>query len=59
MIRIIKEIAETVRIANQIANQAGDGPRWTLFLTNRSFIAQVIALLFAGRNVRAVYPGWR
>lgn len=47
MIRIIKEIDETVRLANRITAQAGDGPRWTLFLTNRSFIAQVFSLTFA------------
>lgn len=47
MFRIIREISATVKMANDIAAQAGDGPRWTLFLTNRSFIAQVVALIFA------------
>lgn len=47
MIRLIREIAETVRMANQVAAQSGDEPRWTLFLTNRSFIAQLVALIFA------------
>ena len=44
MFRIIREISATVKMANDIAAQQGDGPRWTLFLTNRSFIAQVVAL---------------
>lgn len=47
MFRIIREISATVSMANQIAAQAGDGPRWSLFLTNRSFIAQVVATVFA------------
>jgi|GEM_PF-5863027 len=47
MFRIIRELSRTVAMANQIAAQTGDGPRWTLFLTNRSFLAQVIATLFA------------
>lgn len=48
MIRLIREISATVRMANDIAEQSGSaGPRWTVFLTNRSFIAQVLALVFA------------
>lgn len=47
MFRIIREISATVRMANQIAAQAGDGPRWSLFITNRSFIAQAVATGFA------------
>lgn len=47
MFRIIREINETIQMANAIAAAGGDGPRWSLFLTNRSFIAQVIATLFA------------
>lgn len=51
MFRLIREISATVTMANQIAAQAGDGPRWSLFLTNRSFIAQVVALLFASAGL--------
>ena len=48
MFRIIREIAATVRMANDLAQQSGsNGPRWSVFITNRSFILQVIALLFA------------
>lgn len=47
MFRIIREISATVRMANQIAAAAGEGPRWTLFLTNRSFILQCVATGFA------------
>lgn len=47
MLRIIREINATVKLANEIAATAGQGPRWTLFVTNRSFIAQVLALIFA------------
>lgn len=47
MFRIIREIRRTVDMANAIAAQAGEGPRWTLFLSNRSFIAQAVATLFA------------
>lgn len=47
MFRIIREISATVRMANQIAASAGEGPRWTLFLTNRSFILQCVATAFA------------
>ncbi len=47
MFRTIREINETIRMANAIAAAGGEGPRWSLFLKNRSFIAQVIATLFA------------
>lgn len=48
MFRIIRELNSTVKMANQIATQdTGGKPRWSLFLTNRSFIAQVIATVFA------------
>ena len=33
----------------------GRGPRWTLFLTNRSFIAQVVALIFALLEIFGVF----
>ena len=47
MIRLIKEISATVRMANDIAEQSGSaGPRWSAFFTNRSFIAQVLSLVF-------------
>lgn len=55
MFRIIREIRATVEMANQIAAAGGDGPRWTLFLTNRSFIAQVIATLFAALGLFGVF----
>lgn len=48
MIRLIREIAATVRMANNITKQNGSAaPRWSFFLTNRSFIAQVFSLIFA------------
>ena len=47
MFRIIREISKTVQMANSIAAQAGGGPRWSLFLTNRSFISQIVATVFA------------
>ena len=47
MFRIIREINATIRVANEISRQAGYGPRWTLFLTNRSFIFQAMATPFA------------
>lgn len=55
MFRIIREIRATVEMANQIAAAGGEGPRWTLFLTNRSFIAQVIATLFAALGLFGVF----
>ena len=55
MFRIIREIRATVQMANEIAAAGGDGPRWTLFLTNRSFIAQVIATLFAALGFFGVF----
>ncbi|MDO5658277.1 MAG: hypothetical protein Q4G36_08145 [Paracoccus sp. (in: a-proteobacteria)] len=45
MFNVIRQINQLVTQANRIAGQAGEGPRWSLFLTNRSFIAQVIATL--------------
>jgi hypothetical protein len=47
MFRIIREVRQTIDMANEIAAQAGEAPRWTLFITNRSFIAQVVATGFA------------
>lgn len=47
MFRIIREIRQTIDMANAIAAQAGEGPRWSLFISNRSFIAQVVATGFA------------
>lgn len=48
MLRLIKEIADTVKLANSIAADSGsNGPRWSVFVTNRSFIAQLFALVFA------------
>lgn len=55
MFRIIREISTTVRMANEIAAQAGDGPRWSLFLTNRSFIAQVVATAFALAGIFGIF----
>ncbi|SIS90798.1 hypothetical protein [Paracoccus saliphilus] len=55
MIPLIREIATTVRMANDIAKQNGRaGPRWSLFLTNRSFIAQVFSLIFAALAIFGV-----
>lgn len=55
MFRIVREISTTVRMANEIAAQAGDGPRWSLFLTNRSFIAQVVATVFALAGIFGIF----
>lgn len=55
MFRIIREISQTVKMANEIASRAGHEPRWTLFLTNRSFIAQVIATVFAVAGIFGVF----
>lgn len=55
MFRIIREINETIKMANAIAAAGGDGPRWSLFLTNRSFIAQVIATQFALLDLFGVF----
>lgn len=54
MFRIIREISQTVKMANEIASRAGHEPRWTLFLTNRSFIAQVVATVFAVAGIFGV-----
>lgn len=50
----IKQISKTVDMANEIAASAGQGTRWTLFLTNRSFIAQIVATAFALVGVAGV-----
>ena len=47
MFRLIKAISDTVKLANQIAAESGGRPKWSLFLTNRSFIAQSFSILFA------------
>lgn len=47
MICLIQEISNTVRMANDVAKKSPTGPRWSVFITNRSFIAQVFALIFA------------
>lgn len=54
MFRIIRQINATIQMANDISAAGGDGPRWSLFLTNRSFIAQVIATLFAVMGIFGV-----
>lgn len=46
MFRLIQELNASIKMANEIAATKGEGPRWSLFLTNRSFIAQVVATLF-------------
>ena len=51
MFGAIKNIRALVALANDIAANAGDGPRWSLYLTNRSFIALVIAVTL---NIAAV-----
>lgn len=51
---VLKEINDTVKMANEIAAQAGKGPRWSMYATNRSFIAQlmlVVFLVFGSLNV--------
>lgn len=45
MFRLIKDINALVVMANTIAAQSSDGPRWTLFLTNRSFLALALGVL--------------
>lgn len=47
MFHLIREISETVEMANNLAKQSGSaGPRWSVFFTNRSFLAQVFTLVF-------------
>ncbi|RMC33759.1 hypothetical protein [Paracoccus alkanivorans] len=47
MFNLIREISETVQLANRIANDSGgNGPRWSVFVTNRSFVAQVFTVVF-------------
>ena len=43
---VLKEINDTVKMANEIAAQAGEGPRWSMYATNRSFVAQVMLVVF-------------
>lgn len=50
----IKQISKTVDMANEIAASTGQGTRWTVFITNRSFIAQVVATAFALVGVAGV-----
>ena len=50
----IKDLSKTVDMANEIAAGAGKGTRWTLFITNRSFIAQVVATVFGLVGVAGV-----
>ena len=48
MFRITREIAATVRMVDELAQQSGsNGPRWSVLITDRSCIFQAIALLFA------------
>lgn len=44
-ILLLKSIHQTVKLANEIASEGGEGPRWSWFLTNRSFIAAVIGVV--------------
>lgn len=47
MLRLIREISKTVDMANEIAKRKGRSKsRWSLFITNRSFVAQIFTLLF-------------
>ncbi|RNF34183.1 hypothetical protein [Paracoccus methylarcula] len=47
MLRLFKEISTTVRMANDLAEGSGSaGPRWSVFITNRSFVAQVFTVVF-------------
>jgi|SRR6476659_6010329 len=50
MFRALREISRTVAMANELAGEK----RWTVFLENRSFIAQVVATLFALAGITGV-----
>ena len=51
MFRALREISRTVAMANELAGEK----RWSLFLTNRSFIAQVVATVFALAGIFGVF----
>lgn len=51
MFRALREISRTVAMANQLAGEK----KWTVFLTNRSFIAQVVATLFALAGITGIF----
>ena len=60
MIRLYRDLRALVALANTIAAQnPGDAPRWSLFVTNRSFLALVVAVAL---NIAAVVgiplAGW-
>ena len=59
---LIREINRTVNVANEVLAQGGQGPRWTWFATNRSFIAAVVGVILSVAGliapaVLAVPPG--
>ena len=46
MLNAYRNLRALISLANEIAAQnPGDAPRWSLFLTNRSFIALAIAVM--------------
>lgn len=55
MFRILREISNTVKMANEISSSVNGGAKWTVFITNRSFVAQVIATLFAVAGIFGIF----
>lgn len=44
--KLYKELTSLVKIANSVADQqTGDGPKWSFFLTNRSFLVPAIGIV--------------
>ena len=47
IIRVARQIISLVNQANQIIEAGGEGPRWTWFALNKSFIASVVGVILA------------
>lgn len=46
-IRVARQIIQLVNQANEILAAGGEGPRWTWFALNKSFIATVVGVILA------------
>lgn len=44
MLNLFRDVRELIAQANAIKAEGGEGPGWSLFLTNRSFIALALAV---------------
>jgi len=47
VIRVARQIIRLVNQANEILAVGGEGPRWTWFALNKSFIASAVGVLLA------------